>query len=69
VKKEDLIKLCNEKPVDRDDYPYDPGVLLSDQIKHYATKHKMIIPFDEDNLKPAGRNGPEKLDTSEAGIK
>lgn len=29
------------------------GVLLSDEIEHYATKHRMIDPFNLDNLKPA----------------
>lgn len=31
-----------------------PGVLLSHQIKHFATKHCMIIPFNPKKLKPAG---------------
>jgi len=37
------------------DDPLDKGVLLSDRIKHYCKKYKLIDPFDEnDLLKPAG---------------
>lgn len=39
------------------DIPFDPkrpvGVLLSDEIEHYATKYKMIDPFDPGKLKAA----------------
>ena len=30
------------------------GVLLSDRIKHYCLKYKLIDPFDDELLKPAG---------------
>jgi len=29
------------------------GVLLSDEIEHYAKKYRMIEPFNHDNLRPA----------------
>ena len=55
MNKEELKRLCEEAPLQVDDYdPPSHGVLLSHQIEHYATKHKMIIPFCRDNLKPAG---------------
>jgi len=37
---------------EQDDLPAS-GVMLSDQIEHFAIRHKMIHPFDQDNLKPA----------------
>ncbi len=46
---------CTAKCLEKDDYPSStPGVLLSNEIKHYAVKHEMIHPFDEEFLKPAG---------------
>jgi deoxycytidine triphosphate deaminase len=30
------------------------GVLLSDEIEYYAKAHKLIYPFERENLKPAG---------------
>src|SRR5690242_9029107 len=30
------------------------GVLLSDRIRHYCTAYRLIDPFKEDLLKPAG---------------
>src|SRR5258708_20047158 len=30
------------------------GVLLSDRIKHYCKEYKLIDPFDDELLKPAG---------------
>lgn len=34
-------------------YFYTRGVLLSNEIKYYALEHRMIEPFNENNLKPA----------------
>lgn len=47
---------CQKVPcVETDDHNSScQGVLLSHDIKYYAEKHKMISPFHEDNLKPAG---------------
>ena len=52
----DSQKKCEElKCLEVDKYPGSaPGVLLSHQIKYYATKHSMISPFDPEKLKPAG---------------
>lgn len=47
--KEELLKYpCPDK----DDFNTH-GVLLSNEIKHYAVKYKMIHPFEEECLKPA----------------
>jgi len=32
----------------------DPGVLLSDKIRHYSEQFELISPLDEDSLRPAG---------------
>lgn len=37
-----------------DSVPGATGVLLSDELKHYAVEHRMIDPFEEARLKPAG---------------
>jgi deoxycytidine triphosphate deaminase len=37
-----------------DPHPNVTGVLLSDEIIFYADNHKLIDPFNRDNLKPAG---------------
>jgi hypothetical protein len=48
--KEELLHYhCPEE----DDFKTYGGVLLSDEITHYAIKHKMIDPFNPSNLKPA----------------
>lgn len=41
-------------PLERDDFQDDHGVLLSDKIKHYVDNHRIIEPFDEGCLEPAG---------------
>jgi len=47
--REELLKYhCHEK----DDFNTH-GVLLSNEIKYYASTYKMIDPFDEERLKPA----------------
>ena len=46
------------------------GVLLSDEIEYLAVKHKMIVPFNPDNLKPAGYElslGPRFAKSGELG--
>lgn len=42
------------RPLERDPFPDDYGVLLSDKIKYYANMYGMIDPFCEDCLEPAG---------------
>ena len=41
-------------PLEDDPFPDDCGVLLSDRIKWYVDTHRIIHPFAEDNLEPAG---------------
>ena len=41
-------------PLEKDDRPCEYGVLLSDKIKHYVRRHRIIEPFDEGCLEPAG---------------
>jgi len=47
---EELLKKC---PCPEQDDLGTVGVLLSDEIKYYVEKYKMIYPFNSDNLKPA----------------
>jgi len=49
----DSKALCEKDCPEVDDFGTH-GILLSDEITHYAEKHKMIIPFRKENLKPAG---------------
>lgn len=41
-------------PLEQDDSLDDHGVLLSDKIEHYVHNHRIIEPFDESCLEPAG---------------
>lgn len=41
-------------PLEDDPYPGDCGVLLSDRIKWYVDTHRIIHPFSEASLEPAG---------------
>ena len=55
-KKDPVIRSCNGKDINSinsDNHFNLPGVLLSDQIEHYATEKDMIKPFNKDNLKAA----------------
>jgi deoxycytidine triphosphate deaminase len=50
----ELRKILEDRPpLDFDPHPHVFGVLLSDEIEYYATKHRMIDPFDVHKLKPA----------------
>lgn len=49
-REEELLKKC--QCPEQDDLGT-VGVLLSDEIKYYVEKYKMIYPFKSDNLKPA----------------
>ena len=46
-------KVLSEYPCPEKDDLETAGVLLSDEIEHYAIKHRMIDPFNTDQLKPA----------------
>ena len=41
-------------PLKQDCFPDEHGVLLSDRIEYYVRKHRIIEPFDEGCLEPAG---------------
>ena len=41
-------------PLEDDPFPDDCGVLLSDRIKWYVDIHRIIHPFAEESLEPAG---------------
>src|SRR2546423_1120863 len=52
---EEKERLSNFPYFDRDANHTEDGVLLSDQIEHYCGKNfKMIDPFEDDSLRPAG---------------
>lgn len=53
--REEQNRLKDFTPLEHDPFEHKSGaVLLSDQIIYLAKNHKMIEPFDEKNLKPAG---------------
>src|SRR5580704_5084418 len=54
-KEKELERLMKYPCPNRDSREHPPaGVLLSDEIKHYVHSFKMIDPFAEESLKPAG---------------
>ncbi len=53
-KRHDRLARLQQLPPSEDDPHADrTGVLLSDEIRYYAEYHRLITPFDEDNLKSA----------------
>ncbi len=55
-KKHDKIReiITRLPPSEVDPHSAVHGVLLSDEIIYYATAHQMIVPFNREQLKPAG---------------
>lgn len=51
-REEEKKRLENYPCPDKDGFETS-GVLLSNEIEHYATEYKMIEPFTRENLKPA----------------
>ncbi len=51
--KDQIKKELSNLPCPEEDYFGTAGVLLSDEIEHYAKKYQMIMPFDKEHLNPA----------------
>jgi hypothetical protein len=57
-RKAERAKLAQMAPSEDDPNPDVRGILLSDQITYFARNHQLLSPFNPENLKPAGFNGP-----------
>jgi deoxycytidine triphosphate deaminase len=52
-RRDETQKIHSLPPSEEDPHRDITGVLLSDEIIFYAEEHRLITPFDRDNLKPA----------------
>lgn len=51
---EQLAEIRKFPPLEDDPKPGGTGIFLSDEIAYFARHHRLLEPFDERNLKPAG---------------